>query len=934
MRAYNASLFFLALILIISSPFAASFRYTPQERKRIVFDETHNEVHRISDGYTYFRDFLELSGFEVESLKEGPITLSKLRAYSVLVLPLPRKPFLKEEVAAIISFVEGGGGLFIIGDCGGDQFWGSNINNLSSVFGITFNSDIIKSPMEPIVIAQFKPHPVTIGVKQIVCQTGSSLSIARNALGLATANDEAWADKLTGRLGIPEPGEAKGRNVTVLAVSNFGLGRVVCLGSSTLFSDSHLLNDHKKLGLNILRWLSSSEPLRASIENGLIRLKFFDDNLHSSYQLDVWNDAAKRWVTAYHDIRFYTTSKEGFNFTWNIGGTSVKTETINGRRVLIVKYPEKSQYGYESKVIDIGSVGDEVNLYGEGWSDPFIFENRTVRQVMPEREDIHLVLDYPNHPWLQYNLSLVCADVGKGRADINALTWKGWETIESFYINGTNKWFEIDVALNLSDFHVDPATNKMRLGIHVEGVPLIIDKVVLSNNASSGSIEILAFLSKDSPAVSFFTRKFGNFQLDGVGIIGELSTKSILGKRFAFSSLLIDASSEEENRIQLSQGSCRDVLNLGTDKAFSEAPSSERSMYIYGDGWSEAFITKDGFKAREVIAEETNTFLVVPAPPSLRVRYNLSISYLDLGASPVDINLFNGSEWISVGHIKRRNMGNWKTTTFSLSPSDMYFDITVGGVKIGLYAYGSNLVISKIATEWKTLDENHVATAFSCSSEGIVNFVLVPEGDNRIFQHEVDGASHVIKTIDIFTSLSTPSENKSMKENILPVAAVGSYVLDTSEFLIEAENLICEGWRPRPVEFSNSFTPRSLAVARLNSSSISFKFSVMNSSAYSLFVRYFDPAEDSSSKKVIVSVNGQKVGRIKFKGSGKFQIWSKKIELSAGTNIITLTPISNIPTSDIAFIDYVLIAPRFWEKEAACELESIERNLTGDWYDF
>jgi len=922
-------LFLLVISIMISGSFLASPSYMPQERKRIAFDETHKEVHKISDSYARFHDLLELSGFEVESLREGPLTLPKLKAYSVLVLPLPRKPLLKEEIASIVSFVEGGGGLFIIGDCGGDQFWGSNLNNLSRIFGITFNPDIIRAPREPIIINWIKPHPITVGVKQIIYRTGSSLSVAGNAVGLAAASDEAWADKLMGHMGILEAGEAEGRNVTVLAVSNFGLGRVVCLGSSTLFADSNLLSDHKKLGLNILRWLSSSEPLRASIENRFIRLKFFDDNLHSSYQLEVWDDTAKKWITAYHDIRFYTTSKEGFNFTWNIGGTSVKTGTINGRKVLIVKYPETSQYGYESKVVDIGSE-DEANLYGEGWSEPFIFENRTVRKVLPRREDIHLLLDYPDHPWLQYSLSLTIADVGKERVDVNALTWKGWRTIKSFHTNGTNKWVEIGIALNLSDFYVDLGTNKMRLGIHVEGDPLIIDKVILSNTAQAGSIEILAFLSKDSPIVSFFMRKFGGLHLDGVGVIGEMATKSIRGKRFAFSDIFIDAASEEKNKVQITRGSCLSILNLGGDEAFSDGPSPERSMYIYGDGWSQVFVPRQGSKAREAITGKTNTFLVIPPPPSLRVLYNLSISYLDLDAFPVDVNLFNGSSWIPVGHIERQNTGTWRTATFSIPPSEMYFDPIVGGVKIGLYAYGSSLVVSKIAVEWKTLDESRMAIAFSSGQDKIVNFILVPEGDDQIFQHEVDGVNHVIKTIDIFTPLSTLSGNNDEKENILPITAVGSYIFDTSTLLVEAENSISKGWRPKPVELLDSFTPRSLAVARLNASSISFRFPVLNSSVYSVFVRYFDPAEDASSKKVIVSVNGREIGRIKFEGSGKLQIWREEIKLPTGACTVTLTPISNVPSSDIAFIDYVLIAPRLWEEEAAHELETIRYGLVGE----
>lgn len=923
-----ALLLILVFPLIISSQFVRLPSDVPQERKRIAFDETHNEVHRLSDDYGNFHDFLEHSRFEVESLTEGPLTLSKLREYSVLILPLPRKPLLEEEINAIISFVEGGGGLFIIGDSGGDRFWGSNINNLSRTFGITFNPDVVRASREPVIINQFQQHPITSNIKQIVYRTGSSLKITGNTTGLAAASSEAWADKLTGQVGILEPEEKKGKDVIVLAASNFGLGRVVCLGSSTLFIDSNLLIDHKKLGLNILKWLSSSEPLRASIQNRFVRLKFFDDNLHSSYQIDVWDDEAKKWVTAYHDIRFYTTSKEGFNYTWNMGDISVETRSTGEHQVLIVKYSKAGQYGYESKVIDIGSERDESNLYGKGWSEPFTINNRTVRQVLPGREDIHLLLDYPEHSWLQYNLSLIYADAGKGRVDINILTWKGWMTIESFHINGTNKWAEISLPLNLSGVYVDSKTNQMRIGIHVEGDPFIIDKAILSNAAPSGSMEILAFLSKDSPVVSFFIRVLGSFQLDGVGIIGELKTRYISGKRFAFSSLFIDALSE--NKAQITQGSRLNLLNLGKDDAFSKGPSPGKSMYIYGEGWSEPFTLRKGLKAREAIAEKTNTFIVVPAPPSLKVLYNLSLSYLDLGVLPVDINLFNGFNWVSIGHIKRENTGTWRTATFHVPPSEMYFDPKIGGVKIGLYAYTNNLVISKITTEWKTFDNSNMAVAFSSGQDKIVNFILVPKRDNQVFQHEVDSINHVIKTIDIFTPL--PVMNG--KGKILPVAAVGSYILDTSTFLIEAEDLTAEGWRPKPVEFSKLLTPNNLAVARLNASSMNFKFSLSNSSAYSIFVRYFDFVEGSSSKKIIVSINNHEVGIIRYEGSGKIQTWRRDIKLSAGTNIVTLTPISEVPTSEIAFIDYVLVAPRFWEEQAAHELESIENNLAGDGDDF
>ncbi|HNV72811.1 MAG TPA: DUF4350 domain-containing protein, partial [Candidatus Ozemobacteraceae bacterium] len=85
----------------------------------VLFDEGHaqragNADWVIDGGFSDFADVFKSLGCEVRAVKQ--LTASHLVGASVIVLPEPNSVYTPEEEAAIVEFVNGGGGLYAIAD--------------------------------------------------------------------------------------------------------------------------------------------------------------------------------------------------------------------------------------------------------------------------------------------------------------------------------------------------------------------------------------------------------------------------------------------------------------------------------------------------------------------------------------------------------------------------------------------------------------------------------------------------------------------------------------------------------------------------------------------------------------------------------------------------------------------------------------------------
>jgi immune inhibitor A len=243
--------------------------------KRVLFDNAHNNFIDYSIGSydTLFR-YLRAAGYQVDLLN-GSVTPAALSGYDLFITALPQQAFTASEIAAIHSFIRGGGGALFISEH--HNLVSGNMNNITTTYGITINYDAVYDPTNndsrdywPI-IHNFASHPVTSGVTSYVEYAGASLDVAGSAVPLATGDSDSY-------VAAPQPvmqdsaavvsqaNPAINPNAPVtLAVSQSGAGRIGVIADANMFGDADIDNDdianidefdNKQLILNLVQWLA------------------------------------------------------------------------------------------------------------------------------------------------------------------------------------------------------------------------------------------------------------------------------------------------------------------------------------------------------------------------------------------------------------------------------------------------------------------------------------------------------------------------------------------------------------------------------------------------------------------------------------------------------------------------------------------------------
>jgi len=223
---------------------------------RILVDDSHSsgwertlppftEQQRVVDSPYAFSAGAELLGYTyaVRVHREGAIDSGVLRDVDTLILKTPEKAFLPKEVARIESFVRRGGALLLLGDHTDLLGTNSNLNAVSTRFGIRFRSDSLMSQLgsgTPVWKPRLVPDPRFPDVSQVVFLTGCSLELsgaAEGALCVPGASGDFGDYSSSSHFGnfIREAAEPAGCMPTV-AVADIGEGRVVAMSDSTLIS--------------------------------------------------------------------------------------------------------------------------------------------------------------------------------------------------------------------------------------------------------------------------------------------------------------------------------------------------------------------------------------------------------------------------------------------------------------------------------------------------------------------------------------------------------------------------------------------------------------------------------------------------------------------------------------------------------------------------
>ncbi len=266
------------------------------EHPVVLFDEGHNNPHRIDDRYAPFAKLLRNDGYELRAHR-GAFTRESLQDANVLVivnasggtnpqlfgfnLPALRKgerdapAFTAEEIQVIAEWVQGGGSLWLVAD---HYPFGSAAASLASAFGVTMHggyvevADQFPNQGDPSTLefvrstATLLVHPITEGrslaerLIRVVTFTGQSLDGPDSASAFMRL-------PLKAKEFVPPPPnfqETQAGDAQGLAM-DFGGGRVVVLGEAAALTAQvdgtqrfgmNVAPENKQFVLNVMHWLT------------------------------------------------------------------------------------------------------------------------------------------------------------------------------------------------------------------------------------------------------------------------------------------------------------------------------------------------------------------------------------------------------------------------------------------------------------------------------------------------------------------------------------------------------------------------------------------------------------------------------------------------------------------------------------------------------
>ena len=247
---------------------------------RVLFDEAHSEAwtirpelarvmqpaHPGDASFAVAAQALAERDFAVAANVDEPLNERTLESCDVLVVAHPSDPawerttgtgsprFGDDELAAIASFVERGGGLVVLGETEQDKY-GNNVNELLATFDLHLGNDTVQDyehcqGAPSWILAELceggrgREGDLLARVNSACLYRATTIASANGARVLARAHASASAP------GAP-----------LIVATRHGRGRVVVLADSDLFGDDCIGElDHRALWCNLVGWAAASAP--------------------------------------------------------------------------------------------------------------------------------------------------------------------------------------------------------------------------------------------------------------------------------------------------------------------------------------------------------------------------------------------------------------------------------------------------------------------------------------------------------------------------------------------------------------------------------------------------------------------------------------------------------------------------------------------------
>jgi len=241
---------------------------TEQLTIRILFDEGHNEKYTISasralqineanPGYAYYGWLADGLGglIPAPQRQEQPLDAEALESYDVVVIAGPRTDLSVAERRAIEQYVEGGGGLLVLGSTSSSAV----LNDLLTSFDLAFAACRVLSasysfrPESFVTTLITAGTPVTEGVASLCVEYAVPLLSTGGALIVAQTGADCWLDVDYNR--ELDTSEQVG-SLPLAVVKQQGSGRIAATSSNCLVEGVIDRDDNRQFILNLIKWLA------------------------------------------------------------------------------------------------------------------------------------------------------------------------------------------------------------------------------------------------------------------------------------------------------------------------------------------------------------------------------------------------------------------------------------------------------------------------------------------------------------------------------------------------------------------------------------------------------------------------------------------------------------------------------------------------------
>jgi intraflagellar transport protein 52 len=207
----------------------------------IVFNVTKGEQYTPSKGFKHVNRKLR-GQFQVR-INDDQVALSCIDDASVFVLAAPQQDFDGSEVKAMQKFVAQGGNMLVLAHEGSEVCRNGQLNSFLELFGIQVNEDAVVRPVyrkdyfhpkeayiSDVALAQClnreleaKGSPEKPDGLCIIYPYGATLQVEKPAIPILSSR----------KIAVPA-------QRPIAAVSEYGSGRIVVLGSAEMFSDTYI----------------------------------------------------------------------------------------------------------------------------------------------------------------------------------------------------------------------------------------------------------------------------------------------------------------------------------------------------------------------------------------------------------------------------------------------------------------------------------------------------------------------------------------------------------------------------------------------------------------------------------------------------------------------------------------------------------------------